>query len=518
MVGSFSVFTMKAFNSNISVHRYGQWLWGAIVPLVLTFIDWPFRHILTPSNILLVYLLGVFFVAIRLGLFSSILASLTSAASFAFFFAPPIFSFAIADAENLVGLAVMLIVGAVTSNLAQNVRHQVEVVKHKERRVSALYSLSKALAEARLEKEIIHIGVRHLYAEFGKRNTLLFPNSHGVLCYPTDSQLNISLPAVDLKMAQQAFTHRQMMSVLNTAIVYVPLNGSLGTLAVLAIEHLDFQKTALAEQRQLLDTFLNQIVHTLERTALAEQAKEATLKIQAESLRNSLLSSISHDLRTPLATIVCAASTLETDMENLSSEQRENLARAISEEAQRMSELTSKILEMARLEAGEVVLNRQWYAPEEIIGCALARLDKKLKNRPVNVHIADNLVLIYVDVVLLQQVLMNLLENAVKYSLPDSPIDITVENFTSSLSIAVADRGVGIPENLQEKIFDKFFRIQKESAQSGVGLGLSICRAIVEAHGGKIQATQRSGGGTVFQLHLPLLKCPPTIINTEEKG
>jgi two-component system sensor histidine kinase KdpD len=173
---------------------------------------------------------------------------------------------------------------------------------------------------------------------------------------------------------------------------------------------------------------------------------------------------------------------------------------------------------MARLEAGEIVLNQQWYAPEEIIGCALARLDKKLKNRLINVHIADTLVLIYVDVVLLQQVLINLLENAVKYSLPDSPIDITVENSTTRLSIAVADRGVGIPENLQQQIFDKFFRIQKESAQSGVGLGLSICRAIVEAHGGQIQAIQRSGGGTVFQVHLPLLRCPPTIIHAEEKG
>jgi len=349
--------------------QYGQWLLGIIIPLLLTLIDWPFRHLLTPSNILLVYLLGVFFVAIRLGLWPSILASLSSAAAFAFFFAPPIFSFAIDDSENWVGLGVMLIVGAVTSNLAENARHQAQVAKQREQ------------------------------------------------------------------------------------------------------------------------------------------------QIQAESLRNSLLSSISHDLRTPLASIVCAATTLESDLWHLPHEQRVQLLRAISEEALRMSDLTSKILDMARLEAGEVVLNRQWYAPEEIIGCALARLDKKLKHRPVYVHLADNLSLIQIDEVLLQQVLVNLLDNADKYSPVALPIEISVESTSMGLAITVADRGIGIPEGLQEKIFDKFFRVHHESAQSGVGLGLSICKAIVEAHGGSIQVKSRLKGGSVFAVQLPLLEFPSLLKN-----
>lgn len=496
-------------------------LGGIVIPLVLTLMDWPFRDMLTPSNILLVYLLGVFFVALRFGLSPSILASLTSAAAFAFFFAPPIFSFAIADPENLVGLAVMLVVGVVTSNLAENVRHQARVAEHRERRASALYRLSKELAEARLETEIIEIGVRQLHAEFGGRNTLLFPDRNGKLCYPDEPPMDISLRAADLGVARWVFNHGQMAgnsteTLPSEAAVYVPLNGSTGTIGVLVLEPVNLRRIFLPEQRRLLDTFVNQIVHTLERAKLAEQAKDATLKMQAETLRNSLLSSISHDLRTPLATIVGAASTLETN-ERLNENSRKKLVSAISEEAQRMSDLSTKILEMARLEAGEVKLNRQWYAPEEIVGSALRRLDKKLKTRPVNVTMADNQALIHVDAVLLQQVLVNLLDNADKYSPTGLPIDISVETTPLGLSIAIADSGPGIPEDLQQTIFDKFFRIHAESAQSGVGLGLSICRAIVEAHGGDIQASKRSGGGAVFQLHLPLLECPPTIA-PEEKG
>jgi two-component system sensor histidine kinase KdpD len=509
-------------NHHRDKNSYRDRFWGIAIPLALTLIDWPLREILSPSNILLVYLLGVFFVALRFGLWPSILASLTSAAAFAFFFAPPIFSFAIADPENLVGLTVMLVVAAVTSNLAENIRQQARIAEHRERRVSALYSLSKELALARLEKEIIEIGVRHIHSEFGGRNTLLFPDRNGLVCYPDEPPWDISLQGADLGVARWVLNHGQMAgngtdTLPSEAAVYLPLNGSTGTIGVLVLEPVDLRRIFLPEQRQLLDTFVNQIVHTLERANLAEQAKEATLKMQAETLRNSLLSSISHDLRNPLATIVGAASTLETDEERLNKDSRRKLVTAISEEAQRMSDLTIKILDMARLEAGKVVLNRQWYAPEEIVGSALLRLDKKLKARQVNIHMADNLALIHVDAVLLQQVMVNLLDNADKYSPAGLPIDISVETTPLGLSITVSDRGPGIPEGLQQKVFDKFFRVNEESAQSGVGLGLSICRAIVEAHGGKIQVTNRNVGGTLFQFYLPILECPPTI-DPEEKG
>ncbi|UZR30977.1 DUF4118 domain-containing protein [Methylococcus mesophilus] len=510
--------------TGVSRARYGYWpwFWGVVVPLILTLLDWLFRQWLTSSNILMFDLLGVFFVAIRFGFWPSILASLINAASFAFFFAPPIFSFAIADRENLAGLAVTILVGAVTSKLAQTIRFQKREAEQREHRASALYRLSKELAEAQLESEIVEIGVRHVYSEFGSRNTLLFPDHNGLIGYPGEPPLEISLQGADLDRAQSAFQKGQITGygtdpVANVTALYVPLNGSTGPLGVLALEAVDLPQISAPEQRQLLDTFLNQIVHTLERARLAEQAQDATLKIEAETLRNSLLSSISHDLRTPLATIVTAATTLEADGERLDDAHRKKLVAAISEEAQRMSDLTTKILAMARLEAGEVVLNRQWYAPEEIIGSALRRLDKRLKGRSINLNMKDGQALIYVDAVLLQQVLVNLLDNADKYSPAGLPIDIELQTTPLGLFISIVDRGAGVPDSMQQKIFNKFFRVHAETAQSGVGLGLSICRSIVEAHGGMIEMSNRDGGGAVFKLRLPIPEHAPTI-TPEERG
>ncbi len=493
-------------------------LLSLLVPLALTLVAWFFRDILIPSNVLLIYLLGVFFVAIQFGLFSSVLASLISAAAFAFFFAPPIFSLKIADFDNLMGLVIMLIVGTVTSKLTENLRVKSKLIENKERKASALYGLSKALAESRSEKEIIHVAVHHIYAEFKSLNTFLFPDRQRLVHYPDESPLNISLQTVDLNVANWVFQHGQMAgkdtdNLPNESCVYIPLNCSLGTIGVLAMNPIEL----VEEQQQFLETFVTQIIHALERAKLAEQAKEATLKMQTEALRNSLLSSISHDLRTPLATIIGAATTLETDAERLTENNRKKLANAIAEEAQRISDLTTKILEMAKLETGEVVLNKEWYAPEEIIGSALRCLDKKLKYRQINLHIAQDLALIHVDAVLLQQVIVNLLDNADKYSPVEQPIDIFVEPNTSNLTISIADRGLGISENLLEKIFDKFFQIHTESAQSGVGLGLSICRAIVEAHGGEIHALLREGGGLEMKFNLPVLEKPP-VMDLEENG
>jgi two-component system sensor histidine kinase KdpD len=489
-----------------------QPLLGIIISLLLTLIAWFFREILIPSNILLIYLLGVFFVAIQFGLFSSIIASLSSAAAFAFFFAPPIFSLKISDFDNLLGLSIMLVVAVMTSNLTENLRLKSKLIENKEHKATALYQLSKDLSEARTEKEIIISAAKHIYNEFQKLNTLLFPDNHGKFYYPIEKPLNISLQTVDLNIVNWVFNHGQLAgnncdNLPNETFSYIPLNCATGTLGVLAIEAIDLN----TEQQQFFDTFIQQIINRLERTKLAEQAKEATLKMQTEALRNSLLSSISHDLRNPLAIIIGAASTLEIEDEQLTAQNRKKLAHAIAEEAQHISELTTKILEMAKLETGEVVLNKQWYTPEEIIGSALHYLDKKLQYRQINLHIADNLALIHVDAVLLQQVMINLIDNADKYSPVEKVIDIFVESSESDLIISVADKGSGIPENMQEKIFDKFFQIHTESAQSGVGLGLSICLSIIHAHGGEIHATNCKDGGLIIKFNLPVLETPPNM-------
>ena len=506
-----------------SQYRFSRWFWAVLIPLGITLLDWPFREVLTPSNILMFYLLGVFFVAIQFGFWPSILASLTNAIAFAYFFAPPIFSLVIAEQENLIGLSVTLLVGMVTSNLTENIRQQAVAAEHGERRASALYNLSKEIAEARQEQDIIDTGLRHINADFGGDNLFLFTNTEGNLHYPNNANINNVLQTkVTIKVADWVIKHSKVAGkgtqhFSNESLVYIPLIGSMGCIGVLVHLSDDLTQLFLPEQRQLLDTYINLIVHAFERAKSAEQAKTATLKMQTETLRNSLLSSISHDLRNPLATIVGAASTLEMNDAYLDADSKSKLVAVISEEAQRMSDLTIKILEMARLEAGEVVLNKQWYTPEEMIGSALRSLDKKLQQRSINILMPENLALIHVDAVLIQQVLVNLLDNADKYSPADAPIDISVEATHYELTIAIADRGTGINESQQEKVFDKFFRIHEESAQSGVGLGLSICRAIVDAHQGKITVSNRNGGGALFKVYLPTLEYPPSIA-LEEKG
>ncbi|TAN52476.1 MAG: DUF4118 domain-containing protein [Methylococcaceae bacterium] len=232
---------------------------------------------------------------------------------------------------------------------------------------------------------------------------------------------------------------------------------------------------------------------------------------EAEALRNSLLSAISHDLRTPLTRIVGTAGTLAEQDSVLTPAERQEFTLAIQDEAQRMADLMSKILDMARLSAGKIVLHQEWNALEEIVGGTLTRLDGLLQERPVSIHLPENLPLLWVDAVLLQQVLMNLIENAVKYTPDGSPIDISAACLPAGLRVAVADRGPGIAEGQRERLFEKFYRMAPESAQSGVGLGLALCRAIVAAHGGAIGVEPRDGGGAVFFLTLQLHEQPPAL-------
>jgi two-component system sensor histidine kinase KdpD len=273
----------------------------------------------------------------------------------------------------------------------------------------------------------------------------------------------------------------------------------------------NLRRIFLPEQRKLLETFFGQIAQAITRVRLTEQARKSQVEMEAERLRNSLLSSISHDLRTPLATIVGSASTLVEESNTLQEADKLELSRAIYDEAQRMSSLINNILDMARLDAGAVELNKQWYPMEEIVGVVLTRLQKRLAERTVTVKLPAGIPLIYVDAVMIEQVLINLLENALRYTPAGSALEILAEVMTGGVEISVADHGVGIPTGSEKKLFEKFYQLKHEAAQSGVGLGLAICRAIVEAHGGKIQVHNRSTGGAIFSFFIPLDEQPPVL-------
>ncbi|WP_245549384.1 MULTISPECIES: DUF4118 domain-containing protein [Methylomicrobium] len=492
-----------------------SYAWGVAAPFLCTLIDWPLRHWVGQAGILMTYLLGVFLVASRCGRGPSLIASLLTAPLFAFYFARPIFSFAIHDLENMIGLTVMIVVANVTGSLLEKSKLQAELAWQREIRASALYRLSGDLLAAQDYESVGRIAVEHIHDEFGAASVLLSVDADNRLQRPSSLPLPMSLTGIDLAEAQRVFEARQFKQ--DNTIAYYPLKGSRAWQGVLMMQAAEPLAEQSSERAAFLDTFCHLIAQTLERLQLAAQAKEATLQAETEAMRNALLSSISHDLRTPLTRIIGAANTLiENDAEFEPSE-RQDFNHIVLEEAQRMSELTGKLLDMARLSRGEIILHRDWNAIEEIVGSALNRLDKHLQDRPVRTVLPDNLPLLWIDAVLIEQVLANLIENALKYSPAGSPIDICGQVQDGYCRLTVADYGPGIAKGQEMKIFEKFYRGAVESGQSGVGLGLALCKAIVEAHGGRINAGNRAGKGAEFVIALPLRE-PPSFVESEVHG
>jgi len=411
------------------------------------------------------------------------------------------------------------VVAMVTSNLMANVRSQAKVAAHRERRASVLYAMSKELAASQTEEEIVRTAVRHLHSEFGSRNVILFPDHNGRMVYPTQKGIAESLYGADLSVAQWVFDHNEMAgqgtnTLPGAPAIYFPIHNEDKVLGVLAMLPVNLRRVFLPEQQKLLETFLRLIGQAVARIRFAEQAEITHMQVEAERLRNSLLSAISHDLRTPLSTIIGSASTLVEGENYLKRQDKLDLSRAIVDEAERMSNLVNNILDMARLDAGVGELNKQWHPVEEIIGTALTRMQKHLAGRPVKVSLPPGMPMVFVDAVLIEQVLINLLENAVRYTPAGSDLDISVETGDNAMKIAVADHGPGIPKGREDRLFEKFYQARHEAAQSGVGLGLAICRAIIEVHGGRIRAQNRPGGGAVFTFMLPVDQ--PPIVEPEE--
>ncbi|OAI11352.1 two-component sensor histidine kinase [Methylomonas lenta] len=497
--------------------RYRGYVWAVAVTVISTLLGhYVFRR-LELANLVMVFLLGVVYIAMRFGRGPSILASVLAIGMFDVLFVKPYFSLTVADSQYLITFAVMLIVGILISNLMINVRSQAKVAAHRERRASVLYAISKELATSQTEQDIVAIAVKHLYAEFSSPNVILFPDASGHLVCPKQTSFSQSLRGPDLSVAQWVFDHNEMAgqgthTLPGADAIYFPVSDGEKVLGVLALIPINLRRIFLPEQQKLLETFLRQIAQALMRIRFSEQAKLTQMQIEAERLRNSLLSAISHDLRTPLASILGSATTLAANENRMSSPDRQELSLAIVDEAERMTNLVNNILDMARLDAGIAELNKQWYPAEEIIGVALNRLQKPLIDRPVKVRIPPGIPMLHVDAVMIEQVLINLLENAIRYTPAGSALEIEVEAFENTIEISLADHGTGILKGLEEKLFEKFYQVRHETAQSGVGLGLAICKAIVEVHGGGIRAQNRREGGAVFIITLPNEPMPPQFV------
>jgi two-component system sensor histidine kinase KdpD len=496
--------------------------WAACASIATALATTPLLPWLDLANIAMLFLLVVVLVAVRFGRGPSVLATCVSVTCFDFFFVPPRFTLAISDVQYLVTFAVMLVVGLITGHLTAGLRYQARVASHRAGRAQALYEFARALSGALQAEQIFDTTRRCIELAFGARAVLLVPDQDGRLALPLPPQDQPGADGgrspgqLDLGIAQWAFDHAASAGLGTTTlpaspIFYLPLVAPMRTRGVLAIEPAIAFKARrwilIPEQRQQLDTYAALAAIALERVHYIDVAQEALVSMESERLRNSLLAALSHDLRTPLTALVGLSETLAASTPTLAPQQLE-LASALHDEAQRMSVLVVNLLDMARIQSGDVKLNLQWQMLEEVVGSALRASALLLQQHQVSTQLAPDLPLLHFDALLLERVLCNLLENAAKYTPPGSHIVISAALRGPWVDLMVHDDGPGLPHGREEALFEKFTRGERESAKPGVGLGLSICRAIVEAHGGKIKACPSPQGGAAFVISL-LRGTPP---------
>ena len=496
--------------------RWQAYVWSVGITLAATLVSTiAFRHP-EPTNYFIVYLLGVLFIASRFGFWPSALAATLSVLASDYLLIPPYFSFAVARPQDVVTLLVFLLGALVASRLTADLRLQSESARQREQRVRFLYELTKALGGARTIEEVAAAAARQVANELHWQCSLLLVQSDGRVAAADNLESGAKQP-FDLQLAQWAFDNRKaagwgMGSLASTRDLYLPVSSSTYRFGVLALRPTTRSLVLLPEQRRLLDTVLGQIGQAMERIRLTEEAHAANVQAATESLRNSLLSAVAHDFRTPLASIVAASSTLLQRGEQLSAHQSRELTQTILEEGQRMAKLANNTLQLARLEAGTVTLHRDWYPLEEIVGAVLSRMEGRLKEHMVQIRLPAGVPMALVDEVMIVQVLENLLENAVKYTPIATHIEVGAEQEPDRVRFWVADQGPGIPGGEERKIFEKFYQGPGKGKEGGVGLGLTICRIIVEAHGGQILARNRPCGGAEFSFTIPHTKAPPQIL------
>ena len=430
---------------------------------------------------------------------------------FNFFFVEPRFTFEVANAEYVVTFVVMLSVALTIATLMASVRQQTRVAGARERRTALLYGMSRELAGTRSADNMARVAVRHVSETFESQVAVLLPGPDGELRALNVNAGTAALDAPDVSIARWVFDNGRPAGLGTDALpgapaIYLPLRGADRTLGVLAVLPGNNRRILLPEQRHLLETFAGQIALAIDRALLASAAETSRIAAETETLRNTLLSSISHDLRTPLAVIMGAGTALADRNLSLTSEARSALAVSIATRAKDMSDLLSNVLDLVRFEAGRVTLRRDWQSLEDIVGPALRKAATRLGSRRVEVALPADLPAVHVDPILISQALVNLLENTAKHTPEGTTARISAEAEADLVHLVIEDDGPGLPPGNPDQLFAKFQRGRTESEVPGAGLGLAICRAIVEAHGGSVNASSRPDGGARFVMTLPVVE------------
>jgi two-component system sensor histidine kinase KdpD len=465
---------------------------------------------------MMVFLAGVAFDAFQFGRGPAVLASIASVLMFDFFFVRPYLTFAVSDGQYVLTFAVMLAIGLIISTLTSRLKEQAAHARLREQRTRALYELSRQLSSLSGSEFLMIAAGRQIEAIFEVEAAIYLSQPPGPPELRYGQHTSIPTHPINAIVAQWVAEHDQMAgagtdTLPNATALFLPLAASQSTLGALAVKTADISRLLAPDQRRILEACTSQLALALERDQMAMAAHDAQVQAEAEHLRSSLLSGVSHDLRTPLAVITGASSSL---LENRDAGEatRHELLTTIVDESRRLSRMVENLLEMSKLESGSAAPNMQWHVLEEVIGAALARTRHDLALHEVRVSLPEGLPLVRVDGILLEQVFINLFENAARYCPPGSRVDVTGQIDGSSLVIAVADDGPGLPPGTEERVFEKFFRGGGHAdSRRGSGLGLAISRAIVRLHGGTITAKNRLPHGAEFTIRLPVAKDAPQV-------
>jgi len=475
-----------------------------------------FRHVgLLEANIIMVFILGVLLSSLSTGRLLGIASSVAGVLLFNFFFTEPRFTLVAHDDQYLITFPIMLIVAIITSELTSRIKQQAEQSEAREKRTNVAYQTSRALLKTRGTSNVINTGMENITKILNRNAIFYLVESDKKLSIPFISSGNRNNDTTYLTEGNEKAAAAWVLSnqrkagagteiFLKAHVTYLPVNSKDGIIGVIGVSC----KEGLLEQEEhsFLEAIAAQISLALDRERLAEEQEKSVMEMEREKLRSNLLRAISHDIRTPLAGIAGSAGTLLGEGNLISKEVKKELIKGIYDDAEWLNRLVENLLSITKIESGEVQVEKNWEAVEEIVSETLQRVQKRMENYSIKLNIPDDLILVPMDGNMIEQVLVNLIDNAVKYTPEGSLIELQIFKEKDRLVFKVMDNGPGIPEKDIKKVFDKFFTIKSVGVDSrrGVGLGLTICKSIIDAHGGVIEASNRPGCGTIFSFTLPL--------------
>jgi two-component system sensor histidine kinase KdpD len=492
-------------NEKIPWKKYGIAFVAIVIATGLNLVIAPYAGV---ANLVLIFILAVLAVAMLGEMGPAIFASIFSAVLFTFLFTPSNNYFDMGDFKYIFTLVLMSLVGTLISNLTILNSKQAEIAHLGEQRTASLHALTRQLATARGMDKLLEVAMRYIADVFDSDvQTLLTEN--GLLSIRAGMPRKKVLNPKDQGVAQWVYDLGQIAGLGTDTLpfsdaVYVPLLGSQGPMGVIKITPRDAEQLLIPEQLHLLEACVNQLALALEVDRLQERAKESQIAIETERLRAALFNSLSHELQNPLAVIVRMLDTFSDTHQTPDPQLTRELVDDISQEAERLNKLISNLLQITQLQEGKIKLSKQPHALQEVIAKAMQRIDKKLNGKPCKIQLPNNLPLVSFDEVLIEQVLVNLLENAIIYTPLDTSIEISASVAEDDIMISVADRGAGLMMEDVSKVFEEFYRGETPGHEGGAGLGLSVCQSIIKAHGGRIWAENRWNGGAIFYFVLPL--------------